>query len=164
MALLRRILVPVDFSPCSLAALHFAATLADEVDASVDVLHVHPPDEFNVGSSAPSAPNVLHEAEREMERALVTVKHRLAGKFSYRIVHGDTLRTILENSTAYDLIVMGTHGRVGRLRALLGSVAEAVVRNASCPVLTIRVPGGEKESFDERRHESTGSQGARRIA
>jgi hypothetical protein len=47
---------------------------------------------------------------------------------------------------------MGTHGRVGRLRALVGSVAEGVVRSSSCPVLTVRVRDGQDESFAERIH------------
>jgi hypothetical protein len=47
---------------------------------------------------------------------------------------------------------MGTHGRVGRLHALVGSVAEAVVRSSLCPVLTVRRPDGEQESFSERIH------------
>ena len=67
---------------------------------------------------------------------------------------GDPLRTILETARLgnYDLIVMGTHGRVGRLHSLLGSVTEGVVRNAACPVLTVREPSGEEESFSERIH------------
>jgi hypothetical protein len=67
---------------------------------------------------------------------------------------GDPIRKILDVARAghFDLIVMGTHGRVGRLHALVGSVAEAVVRSSSCPVLTVRRPDGENESFSERIH------------
>ncbi len=63
------------------------------------------------------------------------------------------MRRIVEVAgDGFDLIVMGTHGRVGRLHELLGSVAEGVVRNAPCPVLTVRDPREGYQSFAERRH------------
>ena len=71
-----------------------------------------------------------------------------------RIVTGDPVREIVEIAGAegVDLIVIGTHGRIGRLHEILGSVAEGVVRNAPCPVLTVRGPGEGYQSFAERRH------------
>ena len=151
MPLVRKILVPVDPSPCSTAALQFAALLAEELGASLDVLHVHEHGGFDVGSTAPLAPDVLKELERGMEHAVEQARTRLGERFSQRSEPGEPLRRILEaaGGGGYDMIVMGTHGRIGRLHMLLGSVAEGVVRNAPCPVLTLRVPEGE-ESFAER--------------
>jgi nucleotide-binding universal stress UspA family protein len=59
-----------------------------------------------------------------------------------RMDHGDTVGTILQAATsgAYDLVVMGTHGRTGLSAILMGSVAEKVVREAPCPVMTVRLP------------------------
>jgi universal stress protein A len=152
-ALIRKILVPIDFSPCSTAAIYYAAALADELDASVDVLHVLASyDDFKVGSSVPVAPDALAEAERQMEQSVQRVLHVLGGRLSHRTLHGDPLKVLLETATTggYDLIIMGTHGRSGRLHSLVGSVAEAVVRNAPCPVLTVRVGAGEEEGFADR--------------
>ncbi len=58
----------------------------------------------------------------------------------------------IANDTHCDLIVIGTYGRIGRLHAMLGSVAEGVIRNAPCPVLVVRQPGSGYQSFAERRH------------
>jgi nucleotide-binding universal stress UspA family protein len=155
MALIRKILVPIDFSPCSTAAIFYAATLADELGASVDVLHVVPSyDDFKIGSSAPSAPDALAQAERQMEGAVQRILPLLAGRLSHRTLHGDPIKVIVETAGlgGYDLVLMGTHGRIGRLHAIVGSVAEAVVRNAPCPVLTVRVGAGEEETFADRLH------------
>jgi nucleotide-binding universal stress UspA family protein len=88
-----------------------------------------------------------------LDEAVVAAKEMLGDRLTRRMKTGDPARTILETADdAYDLIVMGTHGRVGRLHATLGSVAETVVRSAPCPVLTVRTPTGEEESFAERIH------------
>jgi nucleotide-binding universal stress UspA family protein len=156
MASIRSILVPVDGSAPSTAALEHAIALAEECPTTrVDVLHVESPDEFEFGSMTPMAPGAREQATMEMDAAVVRAKERLGDRASRRTVTGDPLRRILEVASEgdYELIVMGTHGRVGRLRELLGSVAEGVVRNAPCPVLTVREPGGEYQSFAERLHE-----------
>jgi nucleotide-binding universal stress UspA family protein len=156
MASIRSILVPIDGSPPAKAALDHAVALAEETPSTrVDVLHVEAPDEFEVGSSAPLAPSAREEARREMDAAVEQARARLGDRVSLRTLSGDPLRTIIEiaNEGGYELIVMGTHGRVGRLQVMLGSVAVGVVRNAPCPVLTVREPGGEYQSFAERLHE-----------
>jgi len=138
MAHIRNILVPLDGSPPSIAALAAAVDLAADTGASIDVLTVRAQD----------------ADEPEAQAAFAEASARLGDRVSRRIEAGDPIATILETAEAgkYDLLVMGTHGRVGRLRMLLGSVAEAVVRTASCPVLTVRVPSGPEESFSERIH------------
>lgn len=143
---IHKILVPMDGSPSSIAALTQALTLAEDVGASIDVLHVNAP--------APAVASAEHQAERDMESAIAEAKKWLGERLSRHTDDGEPIRKILETAAAEhaDLIVMGTHGRVGRLHALLGSVAEAVVRSAPCPVLTVRQPDGEEESFSERIH------------
>ncbi len=82
------------------------------------------------------------------------MRDKLGERLVRRTESGDPIRTIVEvaGRGRFDLIVLGTHGRVGRLRALVGSVAEGVVRNSPCPVMTVREPDGEQESFAERIH------------
>ncbi len=144
----------MDGSPPSLAALCEAIALAEELEAAIDVLHVDSPNRFEVGSTTATAPGAEAQADRTMEEAIEAAQARLGERLSRRTDTGDPIRKILDvaRSDHFDLIVMGTHGRVGRLHALVGSVAEAVVRSSLCPVLTVRRPDGEQESFSERIH------------
>lgn len=152
MAHIQRILVPSDGSPPSLAALCEAAMLAEELGASIDVLEVQGPDRFEVGSALSVSAGTHERAQHDLERSIDAVKRTLGDRVARQTKRGDPLRTIVDAAAGYDLVVMGTHGRIGRLHSLLGSVAEGVVRNAPCPVLTVREPAGEAESFAERRH------------
>jgi nucleotide-binding universal stress UspA family protein len=151
---IQTILVPIDGSRPSVDALAYAVAFAEDAGANIDVLYVKAPDAFEIGTSTPSTPAALEAAEHEREAALRAASERLGDRLSQRTEAGDPLRKILEVAEEgdYDLVVMGTHGRVGRLHMLLGSVAEGVVRNAPCPVLTARAAGGEDESFAERLH------------
>jgi nucleotide-binding universal stress UspA family protein len=139
---IQNILVPVDGSPCSIAGLTHAVALAEELGARVELLRVG-------NESAGEA------GERDLEMALESARRRLGRRLGLRMEpDGDPLRKILEVASAErsDLIVVGTHGRIGRLHELVGSVAEGLVRSAPCPVLTVRQPDGEEESFSERVH------------
>lgn len=154
MSNLRRILVPIDGSPPSVAALEHAIALAEDTGATVESLHVDAPNEFEFGSSSPSTPDARQRTLHELDAAREGARRRLGDHFTWRTEEGDPLRRIIEIASegAYDLIVMGTHGRVGRLYVILGSVAEGVVRNAPCPVLTVREHGADYQSFAERIH------------
>lgn len=154
MGSLHKILVPVDGSPPALAALEHAVALAIDCDATVDLLHVEAADTFQIGSTTPLSPEAREEAERALDAAATKAEARLGARVTRKTARGEPLRTILETANAgdYELVVMGTHGRGGRLHAMIGSVAEGVVRNAPCPVLTVRDAGGEYQSFAERRH------------
>ena len=151
---IQKILVPMDGSPPSIAALWEAVALAEDLQADIDVLHVKAPNRFEIGSATATAPGVVEQDDRTMDEAVDAARTRLGERLSRRTDSGDPIRTILDvaSTGAFDLIVMGTHGRVGRLHALVGSVAEAVVRSSRCPVLTVRRPDGEHESFSERIH------------
>jgi nucleotide-binding universal stress UspA family protein len=145
----RRILVPVDFSECSMAALEQALFLARRFDASVDVIHVWQPVRpvwtvsypFDVGHECLTIFEQT-EAGQHMKEFLARAEQELP-RARGRLESGDPYRTILQvaEDDGYDLLVMGTHGRTGMSHLLLGSLAEAVVRRAPCPVMTIRAHG-----------------------
>ncbi len=138
------ILVPVDFAAPSEAALTYALTLAAASSAALHVCHIIP------------VPHVLDafyergfEPAESVKRMEQKARHRLndlvrsAGASVKPHLHcseGDARDGVLEWAAKLkaDLIVMGTHGRKGAERFFMGSVAEAVVRRASCPVLTLR--------------------------
>jgi nucleotide-binding universal stress UspA family protein len=153
-SVLRNILVPIDGSPPAIAALEHAVALAAEGVAVVDILHVRAPDAFAHGSTRPISATARREMDAAMEDAVERARGQIGERVAWRTVEGDPLRRIVSaaGDGAYDLVVIGTHGRVGRIHSMLGSVAEGVVRSAPCPVLTVREPGGEYQSFADRRH------------
>jgi nucleotide-binding universal stress UspA family protein len=149
---IRRILVPVDFSEASQAALGYACQLADAMGAEVEVLHVWeaPADALAPGLSemtvlAPEGRTTVAELMRvratQRLAALVSDASRAGrAKLRARTEFGDAGDMILKiaSSGMHDLVVMGTHGRRGLSRVLMGSVAEKVLRRAPCPVVTVR--------------------------
>lgn len=146
MPTLETILVPIDGSPPSLAALEHAVVLAQDYGASVTALHVAAP-------SDTLTPVPDEEALREMDAAIDDARIMLGDDRMFnRIAVGDPTTEIVDAAHDVDLIVIGTHGRIGRIYSILGSVAEAVVRNAPCPVLTVHDPSGDYQSFSESRH------------
>ena len=140
----RTILVPVDFSAPSEAALTYALKLAAASGAALHICHIIP---------VPHLLDALYERGFEPEESVKRIEQK-ARKRINEIVHsasstvkphlhyneGDARDSVLEwaEKLKADLIVMGTHGRQGAERFFMGSVAEAVVRRASCPVLTLR--------------------------
>ena len=142
MALPRKILVPTDFSDHSNRALDYAVELATKLDAEVHVVHVYEIPFLSV----PDAPwvitsDVVQSIESASRGALERlIKNRGGAKIKPMLRSGDA-RAQIEAACAEvgaDLIVMGTHGRRGIAHALLGSVAEYVMRTAAIPVLTVR--------------------------
>jgi universal stress protein A len=136
-----RILVPVDFSACSLAALDHALAMATRFGSSVDVLHVW--------STPGGHETVAAFADSEAAQLLDQALNALAGgdtvEVRSRVQRGEAVAEIVRiaDEDGYDLIVMGTHGRSGPSQLPRGSVAEQVIRRAPCPVLTIRAVGQE---------------------
>jgi nucleotide-binding universal stress UspA family protein len=131
---LKRILVPTDWSELSARALQFAAFLARDPDAELIVLYVVPLPSLMYG---PPPESYLENERDELCRVRpsdpnLRVRHLLS--------EGEPAAAILQaaRETNADLIVMGTHGRTGLDRLVVGSVAEQVVRRAPCPVLTVR--------------------------
>ena len=142
---LHKILLPVDFSASDRPALEFAASLARDQQAELIVLHVEEPPmaygggELYYGIEQPSV--------EDMQGMLVAITPQDTSiPVHHRLLNGDPATTIVRiaDEEGADLIVMGTHGRTGFLRMIMGSVAEVVVRKANCPVMTIRQPVMEK--------------------
>ncbi len=137
-----RILVPTDFSDTSDAALTYATSVAAAFGASLHLVHVFE-DPFTAGTLAsevyaPIPPEVRKQVLADLQTRLDA---RLpAGGGTTAVLTGTTARAITDYAREQqaDLIVMGTHGRGGMAHLLLGSVAERVVRTASCPVMTVR--------------------------
>jgi universal stress protein A len=135
---IRKILVPVDFSPCSRAALEHALALSRAVGASVHALHVWKPEEGN-GHLVDTAEAALTAEAARLRTFLAEVATGFEGELQHRVEIGDPERLIVEDARAghYDLIAIGTHGSRARSRIATGSVAATVVRTAGCPVLTV---------------------------
>lgn len=137
---LRTILYPTDFSETGAAAFQLAGSLARDHGADVVVLHVYPPPMNHGEGMARRAPEGYYDALQKRLRRF-RVPGRTAG-IKHQLVQGEAAEEILRvaHKLDCDLIVMGTHGRKGLSRLLLGSVAEKVLREATCPVLTVKVP------------------------
>jgi nucleotide-binding universal stress UspA family protein len=141
---IQRILCPVDFSDCSRRALDHAVALATWYDATVTVFHVCAPVPISayatVASMMPSS-LVGGEDQNEVRKALQTFAaiDGTSAPIELEIGEGDAAKEIVAKAAAAqtNLIVLGTHGRSGFERLVLGSVTEKVLRKAGCPVLTV---------------------------
>lgn len=138
--LFERILCPVDFDENSMAALDLAAQMAQESKGTLYVLHVvRAPFQ---PSEVPAQPK-LEEWERDAEARLEEVtRQRVKGKAQYNLLlkTGNPAAAIIEAERELhpNAVVMATHGRSGLGHLLIGSVAEHVVRESACPVVTVR--------------------------
>lgn len=139
---IRRILHPTDFSDHSQAAFTLACALARDFSAEMVICHVFPP------PVAPVVDGMVVDIPRlDLDPTRARLERMTADDPNVRVIHklviGEAAEEILRTAEEdqVDLIVMGTHGRGGLSRLLMGSVAEAVMRKAVCPVLTVRSPG-----------------------
>ena len=135
MRLFSNILCPVDFDQNSLAAISSAAELAREHNATLYLLHVL--------HSAPQESVSGGELEAAARSRLERIGHqrvKVGTRYEVLAMNGDPAGSVLQVAAGLgaDLIVMATHGRKGLRRMVLGSVAERVVREARCPVLTVK--------------------------
>lgn len=135
-----KILFPTDFSTLSQAALDTATVLARDRGAKLLIVHVQePPVAYGGGELYYGIEEPNH---RDLQRMLQEVlpNDPVVG-YEHRLIAGIPAEAIVElaKAEAVDMIVMTTHGRTGLIRMLMGSVAEAVVRKATCPVLTVKV-------------------------
>ena len=139
---IRTVLHPTDFSaPCA-EAFRVACELAGDQTARLTVVHVAVPPP--IGPITQPVPPPLPEDPRGRLEELLRLAHALAPglQADYRVEKGDAAPRIVgaAQETRCDLIVMGTHGRTGLGRVLMGSVAEQVLRTAPCPVVTVKAP------------------------
>jgi universal stress protein A len=140
----RSILVPLDFDDSSKAALDLAKQLAAAGDATLHLLHV-----IAIVLAPGEAPSIVVTRAEEVKAALEKIAGDQLGGARHQIHtrSGDTAKGIVETAGDLhtDLIVMPTHGRRGLPHFFLGSVAERVVREAPCPVLTVRPSAVEEK-------------------
>jgi nucleotide-binding universal stress UspA family protein len=142
-----RILVPTDFSPDAEQAVRVASELSRIYSAPLTLIHIYDPVAYPLPDGYMLyTPGQLSRMWEEFERRLAQAKAdaQAAGAIQpeTRLLQGLTAAEIVRfaKHEGYDLIVMGTHGRKGVARVLLGSVAARVVQIAECPVLTVRRP------------------------
>jgi universal stress protein A len=141
-----KILVPVDFSDCSRAALSHALSLAEQVGATtINVLYVVEVPSFRTepriakeNGSTTLREYSLEAGRAELDDFLSTLEPQQRAKLSTSVDVGRARDSILEHAKRHDLVILGTHGRTGRAHSFAGSVAENIVRMAVCPVLTVR--------------------------
>ena len=144
-----KILCPVDFSPGSQQALRTAVRLAREHNADLVLVHSWyvPATAFagDFSYSDNTARALGGSAQCGLEAALAEARQLGAPRVTAKLLNGLPWQQIVEaaqRGSGVDLIVIGTHGRTGLSRVVMGSVTELVVRHAACPVLTVR-PGNE---------------------
>jgi len=140
----QHILVPTDFSEYADYALDYAIELAQKLQARLTLLHIIQLTPMTMGdmygySLEAYLEAMESEAQKHME-GLLNRLHQEGLEGETAIVQGAPFQIIVDmaESRDVDLIVMGTHGRTGLTYALMGSVAEKVVRLAPCPVLVTR--------------------------
>ena len=142
----KRICCPIDFSDASRAAMEVAADLARRFGAELVLLHAYPiPGYTFPDGSVVASPRMMQDLADQAQKHLEEWRadaEKLAGgpRVTAEKAVGEPAAEILEvaRERGADLIVMGTHGRTGLEHALMGSIAERVVRRAHCPVLTER--------------------------
>jgi nucleotide-binding universal stress UspA family protein len=148
-----KLLFPTDFSSQNDAAFHYAQSLAAETGALLYIVHV---DELNDLNPEMAETNYLYASalggndRHELRERLRNVRPTLDGViYKHRYLRGLPADEILRfaEQEGFDLIVLGSHGRTGFARLLMGSVAEELIRKACCPVLVVKQPtAGQKRA------------------
>lgn len=150
---IRRILVPTDFSPCAEVAVDYALRLAAPLGASVELCHVGPRPDYAIAQLVSPGMRtaalglvdqlrVLFDAARKEMDDLRKRKQAAGVPLTTSFVEGFPDEGIVERARAIsaDLIVIGSHGRRGLSRVLLGSITERVLRLSPCPILVVHGP------------------------
>jgi universal stress protein A len=149
---IRRIMVPIDYSENSKAALAYGAELALGFGASLDIVHVWDRPTYLTDAVMVQRPGEAHKpigelirenAERDMAEFLAELSLPAAVAATSRLVSGEPASALLTElkKGEHDLVVLSTHGRTGLAHLLLGSIAEKLVRLSPVPVLTVPVRG-----------------------
>jgi nucleotide-binding universal stress UspA family protein len=140
-----RLLVPLEHSPGNPRVLQLAAMMARALEGSLTLLHVYSPPNSMIGIVPGATVDGELTAEQTGGEVLLAGARAVLSGVGFadvdailqqcRSVHD----AIVEEARRYDMIVMGTHGRRGFDRAVLGSIAERVIRDAPCPVVTVHL-------------------------
>lgn len=142
----KKVLYATDYSDASRHALPVAVSLARDWDATLLIVHVSETELYPVGEAFDEDPEPPEEKVKRLHAVVpddtsVQVEHRLVfpQPSSTNVSPADEILE-LANAEHVDVIVLGTHGRSGLSHLLVGSIAESVMRKATCPVVTIRRP------------------------
>lgn len=142
----KRILVPTDFSAHAEEATRVAADLSKRYDGALTLVYVYEPVSYALPPgyalyTAAQLDVMFGEFDARLASAKTEAENAGATRVDAKRLQGFVAGEICEHASneAFDLIVMGTHGRSGLERLALGSVAERVVRMARCPVLTVKL-------------------------
>ena len=143
---IKNILVPVDFSECSLKAWKYALAFASQFGASVTACHIINSNQFGCPDWNIDYANYLVYEEKIEEKATERLNNLIANeagtgiKIKGEVNTGQVVDEVLEMAAELDadIILISTHGYTGLKHAFLGSTAESVVRRAACPVLVVR--------------------------
>jgi nucleotide-binding universal stress UspA family protein len=157
---IRSVLFPTDFSHYNDAALYYASSLAADSDAMLHIVHVQDTRDLNPAMGDAS---YLYAAtwEQEYEEAKKRLRRVQPTSPGVQFEQHDLIGAPAEEIVAFavknkiDLVVMASHGRTGLSRLLMGSVAEAVMRRAPCPVLVVKQPAASAKELDEAPVEQT---------
>jgi len=145
MTLFKKILIPTDGSDNTKEAILKGLEMAQVMDAEVTALYVVDQTSFINFPMDSTIVSVYSLLEKEGQDAVEFVKAegaKLGVKVTTKVEEGSPARKIIDASRQHDLVVMGTLGRTGISKILLGSVAERVVRFADCPVMVVRAVRG----------------------
>jgi len=139
---IKTILHPTDFSPQADYAFRLSCALARDYGARLIVMHVKMIPAVAYGEFAALPPEPEETMESLKLRLAQLKPHGTSCSMEYLLAEGVPAEEIVNvaRDKRCDLVVMGTHGRTGLGRLLMGSVAELVVRRATCPVLTVKTP------------------------
>lgn len=149
---IKKILCPVDFSESSDHAMQYALAFAETYGAELRLLHIVEVPAGALAASPMGTPvlsidnfEAFQDSCREHLEHIAGKASEQYGNVSYRLGSGSPFLGIIQSAKEedVDLIVVGTHGRTGLAHALIGSVAERIVRKAPCPVLTVKHPEHE---------------------
>ncbi len=145
------LLVPIDFAAHSAEAVSRAVDLAKRYDAALLLVYVYEPADYPVPEgyvvyTSEQLQRITAEIQRRLNAAQRDAEAAGARRVSSRLLQGSAAQAIIDlaRDERVDLIVMGTHGRTGVDRWVMGSVAEKVVRGAHCAVLTVKAAPPQK--------------------
>lgn len=149
MASFNKVLVPIDYSTHSEEAVRTAVDVAKRYSASITLVNVYEPIDRMVPEAywvitPEQERRVLAAFEERLGKAEKQMRDLGASSVATQLLQGEPAVRIVDyaRDNVFDLIVMGTHGRTGLKHLLLGSVAERVLRTASCAVLVVKAPAG----------------------
>lgn len=149
----KKVLCPIDFSEPARAAMKVAVEICRQFDSDLTLFHSYELPGYTLPEgSVVASPKMLQDLADQAEAFLVEWQRIAAGMGAARVTTakgiGEPAAEIAElaREGQYDLIVVGTHGRTGIRHALLGSVAERIVRRSGSPVLTIHPEGWQRKA------------------